>query len=645
MSAISRRVHRPRGPVSEPLESRRLLSSTFVVTTAADAGPGSLRQAILDANATAGADAIRFAIPGGGVHRITPATALPAITDTLALDAATQPGYAGAPRVEIVNTDAAGRGRTGVRVAADDCVVRGLAIEGFERGLTIVGTGNRVEACYAGLLADGTDASAAVEGYFPTGVWVDSDATGTTIGGAATGAGNVISGNRGAGVSLRSGSDRTVVAGNLVGTNPAGDAAAPNGTGLYGYGMTGGTVIGGTVAAARNVISGNRGAGIRLDSGSVTGGLTVRGNYVGTSAAADAAVPNGGAGLDVPYPNPSGEGPYLIEQNVVAGNLGDGVLLGTDAAVRANWIGLSPTGLPLGNAGNGLTLLPLFGTTIAVGDAGSAAASNTVASNRGAGVAVMLYEGRVSIRRNAIRDNKGLGIDLGPAGPTPNDPLDYDDGPNGLQNAPRLTAVATTFAGTTITGTLHSAPGQTFAVDVYNNPAGKSQGQTYLGSTSVTTDTAGNGRFSLTVATSIFPGQSVTATATSPRGATSELSPAWAAAVAGDANRDLSVDFVDVVALAQNYDRPAPAADAWAAGDFTGDGVVNFSDLVILAQNFERDVVAAAATAARTAAATVVAAPAPRRKLPPVTRPPGSAVPKVSPAPRPSPLAAPRPRH
>jgi hypothetical protein len=64
------RKHRPPF-AAQPLEPRTLLA-TFTVTTDADAGPGSLRQAILDANAAAGADDIHFALPGEGVHAIRP---------------------------------------------------------------------------------------------------------------------------------------------------------------------------------------------------------------------------------------------------------------------------------------------------------------------------------------------------------------------------------------------------------------------------------------------------------------------------------------------------------------------------------------------------------------------------------------------
>ena len=56
-------------------------ATTFTVTSTADSGPGSLRQAILDANANAGADTIAFDIVGSGVHTIALATTLPTINN------------------------------------------------------------------------------------------------------------------------------------------------------------------------------------------------------------------------------------------------------------------------------------------------------------------------------------------------------------------------------------------------------------------------------------------------------------------------------------------------------------------------------------------------------------------------------------
>src|SRR5438094_308822 len=68
------------------------LANTYTVTTAADSGAGSLRQAILDANGNAGADTIAFNITGSGVQTITPATSLPVITDAVTINGYSQPG-------------------------------------------------------------------------------------------------------------------------------------------------------------------------------------------------------------------------------------------------------------------------------------------------------------------------------------------------------------------------------------------------------------------------------------------------------------------------------------------------------------------------------------------------------------------------
>src|SRR5579885_2666223 len=67
-------------------------TSTITVTNTNDSGPGSLRQAILDANASPGTQTIAFNIPGTGVHTISPASALPGITDPVTIDGYTQTG-------------------------------------------------------------------------------------------------------------------------------------------------------------------------------------------------------------------------------------------------------------------------------------------------------------------------------------------------------------------------------------------------------------------------------------------------------------------------------------------------------------------------------------------------------------------------
>src|SRR5687767_11156318 len=109
---------------AEALE-RRLLLASFVVTNTLDAGPGSLRQAVLDANAHPDpggvigppADRVEFNIPGAGPHVIQVAESLPAVTGRVALDATTQPGYAGSPRIELRGPGDAGGFSTGFDLA------------------------------------------------------------------------------------------------------------------------------------------------------------------------------------------------------------------------------------------------------------------------------------------------------------------------------------------------------------------------------------------------------------------------------------------------------------------------------------------------------------------------------------------------
>jgi len=72
-------------------------------------------------------------------------------------------------------------------------------------------------------------------------------------------------------------------------------------------------------------------------------------------------------------------------------------------------------------------------------------------------------------------------------------------------------------------------------------------------------------------------------------------------ALAGDANRDRTVDFNDLVRLAQNYN--AAGGMTAAEGDFNYDGRVDFSDLVLLAQRYNTAVAPAAVPDGAAAAA------------------------------------------
>lgn len=143
MPRLSPRPARRRAaPRAEALESRALLA-TFTVNTTADSGAGSLRQAILSADSTPGADVIDFAI-GTGPQTIAPLTALPAITDPVTIDGTSQPGYNGTPIIEI-NGAGAGNFANGLTITTSNTVVRGLVINRFDgNGILLQGNGKDV---------------------------------------------------------------------------------------------------------------------------------------------------------------------------------------------------------------------------------------------------------------------------------------------------------------------------------------------------------------------------------------------------------------------------------------------------------------------------------------------------------------------
>ncbi|MCX6889984.1 MAG: right-handed parallel beta-helix repeat-containing protein, partial [Verrucomicrobia bacterium] len=364
-------------------------AATIVVSNTNASGAGSLQQAILDANAASGLDIIIFQIPGEGVQTISPAAALPAITDAVVLDGATQPGYVGIPLIEL-NGASAGAASDGLRLAAGNSTVRSLIINRFYgAGIHIQSPGgtNRIEGNFIG-----TDTSGAVSrgnGQAATrsgGVWVDGS-SGNWIGGPYSTNRNLISGNGGSGIYVQNSSGNTIQ-GNLIGTTLSGLAAlgnTANGIAVY---NSSGNQLGGASTGARNVISGNTNSGVYL-YGSATTGNSVLGNYIGASSAGTAAIPNVYDGITV-----DGAGGNTIggtnagAGNLVSGNSQGGIKLkGTGASgnlVQGNFIGTDAAGrVALGNTSSGITLLGC--STNLIGGT-TAAARNLISGNKQAGV-------------------------------------------------------------------------------------------------------------------------------------------------------------------------------------------------------------------------------------------------------------------
>ncbi len=521
-------------------------ATTFPVMNTADLGAGSLRQAILDANANPGADTISFNITGSGVQTIAPASALPIITEAVTIDGYLQPGATantngpglGLNTILQIEIDCTNAGPVCLNVNANNITVRGLIINrssSYDIQLTS-GTGNAITGCFLGANASGT-ANFAGKDFW--GVNVVSG-TGDTIGGLVPAARNLIN------ASLRgievgdSANLGLVIQGNLIGTNAAGTAPLGVSSGFaISLRVASGTVIGGLTPAASNVISGV-GGGIAIGNSLGTSSVVntqIQGNFLGTDVTGTKVIGIGQYGIAAYAINNTIGGTVPGAGNVIAGSdqvAGITIQGGRGTVVQGNFIGTDSTGtLDLGNLRTGVDV---EADNCVIGGVNPGEA-NLIAFSGQYGVTV--DSDRVMIRGNLIYGTKGtsvadgLGIDLttgAPDGVTPNDPGDLDSGGNGLQNFPIITSVTYGASSTTVQGTLNSAASTVYDIDVYANPACASrpqewvQGRTYLGATPLTTDGSGNGSFSMVFPVAVPAGSRVTATATSPLGQTSEFS-------------------------------------------------------------------------------------------------------------------------
>jgi hypothetical protein len=483
-------------------------------------------------------------------------------------------------------------GFTNNLIGGTTAAARNIISTGEADGINMFSLGsggiNRVQGNFIGTDITGTVALG------NRGFGVTTQGENILVGGTTAGAGNVISGTTGsqpffvgAGINPTGGIG-VLVQGNRVGTNASGTAALPNArNGIYL--TTNGTfdTIGGMVPTARNLISGNGADGLDLNP---TGNTTqqVLGNFIGTNAAGDAAIPNGGFGLRLNQVIPK-----VISNNVISGNNGGGMQIQkpnnafANDIISNNLIGTDATGVhPLGNNGIGLILgsgvggstynQTVTGNTIVAsashgvlvdsgvsvnlqnnfigtdanltanlfangGDGirfinsfrtneiGASGAGNTIAFNTGNGINMATGDiGSTGnrITGNAIFSNGGLGIDLGGDGLTPNDPDDTENGVNRLQNFPVITNVTT---GGVVTGVIDSTAGNsTYPMRIEFFSSASCDPSTYgEGQTYLGfASVAAPGGFSQAV--TLIPGDTcITATATDNEGNTSEFSLAF----------------------------------------------------------------------------------------------------------------------
>jgi uncharacterized protein (TIGR02145 family) len=196
-------------------------------------------------------------------------------------------------------------------------------------------------------------------------------------------------------------------------------------------------------------------------------------------------------------------------------------------SILGNYIGVDYSGtVPKGNKGDGINITGSSNNKIGGANPGD---GNVISANTGAGISIIGNSAIGNlISSNSIYSNGGIGIDLGGNGVTSNDTGDPDTGPNNLQNFPVLGPATFSTGSVTITGSLNSKASTTynlqFFASVLADNSGNGEGQTYLGSKSVTTGTTVDVSFTQAFAIKSSSGTVITATATDPNGNTSEFS-------------------------------------------------------------------------------------------------------------------------
>ncbi len=367
-------------------------AATYTVTSTDDVtddctsltpAAGSLREAILAANGNAGTDTIDFNVALAGAT-LTLECTLPFITEATVIDGTTLTNVQSGPDItiagstvftaiiEFLNTDS-GNVIKGIAISGGYYGIYAVGTTGITIGGSAAGTGNWVDGAYNSGIKLENDANSIVRGNTvggTVGQMVGINVIGSTsltMGGTGANDGNVTINNTFAGMAL-SGVTTVLIQGNKTGIKADGLTAAANlGYGLFFDGTNDGVTIGGTSASARNIISGNTSVGLLIVQDNNTN-ILVEGNYFGTNAAGDAAVPNGGVGLESNSVITIG-GTAAGAGNVISGNSGAQILLAnagattevanvTGSTVLGNIIGLNAAGdaIIVGNAGYGIQI-------------------------------------------------------------------------------------------------------------------------------------------------------------------------------------------------------------------------------------------------------------------------------------------------
>ena len=371
-------------------------ATVYTVTNTANSGPGSLRQAITNANGL-GADQIVFNISGTAPHIITPLSAFPNLNDDqTVIDGSTQPanGYAGPGPKIIIDGSLAGAAAKCFHISGYGCEIYGLYIKKFASD----------------------------------GIYIDcynqTANPGFVVG--AAGKGNVISNNSGNGITIETGAiHNSFIQGNIIGLDSAGIFSYGNNNGIYFNNTADNIHIGGAAAGEGNVISSNTSNGIAMNNTFTR--IFIKGNKIGTDITGTIARGNGGTGV---YSNGGGSDSILIggnsilgEGNLISNNGDKGIMFNgngwSNIFIKGNQIGTDISGLlPMGNKRSGIATNASVLNNITIGGAVTGE-GNIISGNNffggplEGGISISSATGHGNIKNNRIGSDASGNLNIG----------------------------------------------------------------------------------------------------------------------------------------------------------------------------------------------------------------------------------------
>ncbi|MGL5082193.1 MAG: tandem-95 repeat protein [Microcoleaceae cyanobacterium] len=423
--------------------------ANLLVTTLNNAGAGSLRQAILQADNNGEDDIITFdpsldgqniplnsalginvtgelfaltidasALPNGITIDASPID--PTVAQRQAFNITTEVGatvsligltmsssgldgvlHSGTGTLTIQNSSIINNGASGIRSTGGTLNLQSSTIEGNSlAGVNLINSSN-------GILSDntiGNNGSAGISlsssnsnqfisnfiGVDSTGTTANPNSQGISIANSSgnTLQDNVISGNQAQGIVISLSTQNTLL-GNKIGTDLNGTIPIANGAEGILLEESTANIIGENDPAARNTISGNGAAGISLTQGSTSN--TISGNNIGVNTVGDGAIGNADQGIQV-INSPSN----TFIANLISGNQSVGVLIAQSDqnTFQNNYIGVNEaTDTALGNGGQGVSVDNSASTTLI---------GNVISGNQGNGIDLRNGTRQTTIQANSI---------------------------------------------------------------------------------------------------------------------------------------------------------------------------------------------------------------------------------------------------